>query len=83
MSEEKIQMVPIDKVRPNEIQEKINVQTDSLTELVECIKKDGIIATPIVVVKSDECYTIVSGYRRWLASKMAEIKEVPVIILEK
>lgn len=50
-------------------------------ELADSIKQYGLIQ-PIVVQKREGYYEIIAGERRWRASKMAGLKEVPVIIKE-
>ncbi len=71
----------INKVEPNREQPRKTFDEDKLLELSESIKKHGVIE-PIVVVKRDDYYQIIAGERRWRASKMAGIKEVPVRIME-
>ncbi|MCR4673640.1 MAG: ParB/RepB/Spo0J family partition protein [Lachnospiraceae bacterium] len=71
----------IQKVEPNREQPRKQFDEDKLMELSESIKKHGIIE-PIVVVKRDDYYQIIAGERRWRASKMAGLKEVPVRIMD-
>ena len=71
----------INKVEPNREQPRKTFDEDKLLELSESIKKHGVIE-PIVVVKRDDYYQIIAGERRWRASKMAGIKEVPVRIMD-
>ena len=73
--------IDINKVEPNREQPRKTFDEDKLLELSESIKKHGIIE-PIVVVKRDDYYQIIAGERRWRASKMAELKEVPVRIMD-
>ena len=71
--------VDINKVEPNRDQPRKNFNEDALNELAESIKIHGVI-TPLIVVERDGYYEIVAGERRWRASKIAEQKEVPVVI---
>ncbi len=71
----------INKVEPNREQPRKKFDEDSLVELSESIKQHGILE-PLIVVKKDDYYMIVAGERRWRAAKMAELKQVPVIIRE-
>lgn len=64
---------------PNPYQPRIKFSEDKLKELAETIRKNGIIQ-PIVVRKSAGRHEIVSGERRWQASKMANLETVNVII---
>ena len=52
-----------------------------MEELAGSIKEYGLIQ-PIVVTKKDDYYSIVAGERRWRASKIAGLKEIPAIIRE-
>ncbi len=69
----------LSKIEPNREQPRKNFDEDSLIELAESIKQYGIIQ-PLVVQKKDDYYEIVAGERRWRASKIAGLKEVPVVI---
>lgn len=73
--------VNINEVEPNRGQPRKNFKQEALEELAESIKKYGVIQ-PIVVTKQDDYYEIIAGERRWRASKLAGLKEIPVIIRE-
>ncbi len=72
-------IVDINDIEPNRNQPRKNFDDDSLIELSESIKQHGLIQ-PILVVNRGTFYEIVAGERRWRASKLAGLKEVPVII---
>ena len=72
-------LVDINKVEPNREQPRKFFDEDALIELSESIKEKGVLS-PLLVVKKDDYYMIVAGERRWRASRMAGLKEVPVII---
>lgn len=72
-------MVKISLVEPNKEQPRKTFDEAALTELADSIKQYGIIQ-PIVVVKKDDHYVIVTGERRWRAAKMAGLKTVPVVV---
>ena len=68
----------------NKFQPRKNFNAESLEELANSIKKQGVIQ-PIVVrpdKSSERKYEIVAGERRWLASQNAGLHEVPVVILD-
>lgn len=67
------------EVEPNRNQPRKTFNEDSLHELAESIKQYGIIQ-PLIVVKKDNYYEIIAGERRWRASKIAGLKEIPVVI---
>ena len=69
------------EVEPNREQPRKNFNQESLEELAESIKEYGLIQ-PIVVTKKDGYYSIIAGERRWRASKIAGLTEIPAIIRE-
>lgn len=71
--------VAINRLRPNPNQPRRDFATEELEGLAASIKEQGIIQ-PLTVVREENGYTIVSGERRWRASEMAGIKEVPVMV---
>lgn len=72
-------MVKISLVEPNKEQPRKTFDEGALAELADSIKQYGIIQ-PIVVVKKDDHYVIVTGERRWRAAKIAGLKTVPVVV---
>lgn len=72
-------MMKITKMEPNREQPRKKFDEDALLELAESIKQHGLIQ-PILVQKRPDYYEIIAGERRWRASKIAGLKEVPVII---
>ena len=69
------------EVEPNRDQPRKNFDQEALEELAESIKEYGLIQ-PIVVTKKEGYYGIVAGERRWRASKIAGLTEIPAIIRE-
>lgn len=78
------QSVPIDHIRPNPDQPRRTFDDDALNELAASIKEKGVIQ-PLIVRRDPqetELYQIVAGERRWRASQMAQLHELPVLIRE-
>lgn len=71
----------INEVEPNRNQARKKFDEEALEELSESIKEYGLIQ-PIVVTKKDNYYQIIAGERRWRASKLAGLKEIPAIVRE-
>ena len=71
----------INEVEPNRDQPRKNFDEDALLELSDSIKQFGVLQ-PLLVRKRKDYYEIIAGERRWRASKLAGVKEVPVIIKE-
>lgn len=77
--EEGLVMMNISKIEPNREQPRKKFDEDQLQELADSIKQHGVI-TPLTVTPRDGYYEIIAGERRWRASNMAGLKEVPVVI---
>lgn len=79
------QVVPIVQIRANQYQPRKRFNEDSLRELSESIKGSGLLQ-PLVVTpiedgsQNGEKYELIAGERRWRASKMAGLIDVPIII---
>ena len=71
----------ITEVEPNREQPRKIFDQESLEELADSIKEYGLIQ-PIVVSKKEGYYSIIAGERRWRASKIAGLKEIPAIVRE-
>ena len=71
----------VTEVEPNRNQVRKNFDQEALEELAESIKEYSLIQT-IEITKKDNYYSIVAGERRWRASKIAGLKEIPAIIRE-
>ncbi|MCR4655212.1 MAG: ParB/RepB/Spo0J family partition protein [Lachnospiraceae bacterium] len=74
-----VRNIKITKIEPNPDQPRDYFDEDSLEELADSIKKNGMIQ-PITVVDKGDYYMIVAGERRWRAAKQLGLKEVPVIV---
>ena len=74
--------LPISKIEPRKEQPRTYFDEDAIKTLAESIEKYGLIQ-PIAVRKLDSgYYQIIAGERRWRASKMAKLSDVPVRILD-
>lgn len=69
----------INDISPNDGQPRKNFDEDSLKELADSIRENGVIQ-PIIVQKKGSGYRIVAGERRWRASRLAELKVIPAIV---
>lgn len=76
-----LKMVPVTAVLPNPHQPRGQMDQEKLLELADSIKQHGLIQ-PLIVTQSGESYTLIAGERRWRASQLAGLAEIPVIIKE-
>ena len=77
--ESDLKTIPISEIVRDEEQPRKEFSTEALEALASSIKEHGVLQ-PLVVVKEEGKYKIVAGERRWRASKLAGLKEVPAIV---
>ena len=80
ISSDNSNLLAVEKLVSGQFQPRKIFNQDSLKELAESIKAQGIIQPILVRMVSSDQYEIVAGERRWQAAKMANLKEVPVVI---
>jgi ParB family chromosome partitioning protein len=68
-------------LQANPLQPRGVISSDSLQELVDSIREQGILE-PIVVAKTPAGYQIIAGERRWRAAKVLQLEKVPVVVKE-
>lgn len=71
--------IEINRLQANPLQPRGIISPESLQELADSIREQGIIE-PIVVANTPAGYQIVAGERRWRAAKLAGLSTVPVVI---
>jgi len=82
LNNEGLMLLPTNQLVPGKYQPRTVMNEQTLNELTESIKSQGIMQ-PILVRKAEnEKYEIIAGERRWQASKRAGINLVPVLIKE-
>lgn len=73
-------VMPLSQLTPGKFQPRKNFNQDSLKELAESIKAQGIIQPILVRMMSNNQFEIIAGERRWQAAKIAKLDEVPVVV---
>jgi len=76
---ERVQRIPVANVRPCALQPRRDFSQDSLRELADSIKEQGIVQ-PLIVRQRGNDYELIAGERRWRAAQMIGLSEVPVIV---
>jgi ParB family chromosome partitioning protein len=71
--------VPVDQIEPNPKQPRRDFDEQALQELAQSIKIHDIIQ-PVTVSKIGNRYRLISGERRWRASKLAGLKDIPAYV---
>ncbi len=69
----------LESIHPNADQPRKQFDQEAIEELAASVKEHGVLQ-PIIVVRHGDGYQIVAGERRYRASRLAGLKEVPVII---
>ena len=76
------QYVPIEQISPNPEQPRKRFDPEDLNDLANSIREKGVIQPLIVRRRENGSFEIVAGERRWRASQMAQLHQLPVIIRE-
>ena len=76
------QILPIYKVEPNPDQPRHEFDEDALQSLADSIAEHGIVQPLTVRELAGGYYQIIAGERRWRAARMANLSEVPAVIIE-
>lgn len=74
--------LPLNEIIPNKEQPRKTFDEGALQELSESIKQHGVLQPLLVRPLTTGGYQLVAGERRWRASRMAGLKEVPVVVKE-
>jgi ParB family transcriptional regulator, chromosome partitioning protein len=80
-SRERVQRVALDRVRPCPFQPRKDFSPETLRELADSIKEQGIVQ-PLIVREREGHLELIAGERRWRAAQLLGLKEVPVILRE-
>lgn len=72
--------LPIDAIQPGKYQPRMDMRPESLEELAQSIKAQGLMQPIVVRPLTSSKYEIIAGERRWRASQMAGLDSIPVIV---
>ena len=81
-SQSPYQLMPIYKIEPNPDQPRRDFDEEELQSLADSIATHGLVQPLTVRQMPNGYYQIIAGERRWRASRLAELKEVPVVVIE-
>ncbi|MBR4017725.1 MAG: ParB/RepB/Spo0J family partition protein [Oscillospiraceae bacterium] len=76
------QMLPLHKVEPNPFQPRRDFDPEELQSLADSIAVHGVVQPLTVRESGNGYYQIIAGERRWRAARMAELREIPAVIIE-
>lgn len=73
-------VIEIDRIQPNPDQPRTEI--GDLTELSASIKEKGVLEPLLVLADGEGTYMIIAGERRWRASRLAGLTEVPCVVVD-
>jgi ParB family chromosome partitioning protein len=74
--------IPLDIIVPNPVQPRRRFDEESLRDLSESFKSQGVLQ-PVIVKKNGREFVLIAGERRYRAAGMAGLKEIPALVLEE
>ncbi len=77
-----LRTMPLDRLKPNPYQPRRDFDQESLEELAESLKRNGLMQ-PLVIRKDGSDFTIIAGERRFRAARLAGLEQIPVIVMEE
>lgn len=75
-----LKTIRLDEITPNPHQPRRHFDPVALDEMTESIKQHGVMQPIVVTRKEGGGYELVAGERRWRASKMADLNDIPAIV---
>jgi ParB family chromosome partitioning protein len=72
--------LPVDLLQRGRYQPRVDMREESLADLAESIRAQGVVQPIVVRPISDNRYEIIAGERRWRAAQIAGLGEIPAII---
>lgn len=77
---DRLTTVAVSDIEPGRYQPRVQMDDEALHELAESIKAQGVIQPVIVRERGLSQYELIAGERRWRASQLAGLTEIPVVI---
>jgi ParB family chromosome partitioning protein len=82
--DEELQKLPVDLLQRGKYQPRIDMRPETLQELADSIKAQGVVQPIVVRPLGDDAqgrrYEIIAGERRWRAAQLAGLHEIPAVI---
>lgn len=78
--DDSLQYFPLDMIQPGKYQPRIDMAEDSLDELADSIRAQGLVQPIVVRPITGGRYEIIAGERRWRASKIAGLDTIPALV---
>ncbi|RKZ85855.1 MAG: chromosome partitioning protein ParB [Gammaproteobacteria bacterium] len=78
--DDSLQYFPLDMIQPGKYQPRVDMSQESLDELADSIRAQGLVQPIVVRPINGGRYEIIAGERRWRASKLAELDTIPALV---
>jgi ParB family chromosome partitioning protein len=78
--DDSLQYFPLDMIQPGKYQPRVDMSEDSLDELADSIRAQGLVQPIVVRPISGGRFEIIAGERRWRASKLANLDTIPALV---
>jgi ParB family chromosome partitioning protein len=75
-----LKQIDIDRISPNREQPRQLFDDQSLEELAQSLKKDGVLQPIVVRPRDDGGFELVAGERRWRAAQIAGLLKIPAVV---
>jgi ParB family chromosome partitioning protein len=79
-SEDNLRQIPVDLLQRGQYQPRVDMHEDTLSDLAESIKAQGVVQPIVIRPISGDRYEIIAGERRWRAAQLAGLDEIPAVI---
>jgi ParB family chromosome partitioning protein len=80
-SRDRVQRVPLNRIRPCPLQPRKDFSDEALRELADSIREQGIVQ-PLIVRERGGFFELIAGERRWRAAQLLNLPEIPIITHE-
>ena len=75
-------MLPVDVIQRGKYQPRLDMHQESLQDLADSIAAQGVVQPIVVRAVAEGRYEIIAGERRWRASQLAGLHEIPAVVRE-
>jgi ParB family chromosome partitioning protein len=79
-SDGELREIPVDLIQRGKYQPRRDIEPESLQELADSIKAQGLMQPIVIRPISDKRYEIIAGERRWRAAQLAGLGEIPALV---
>lgn len=79
-SPDELRQIPVDLIQRGKYQPRRDMREESLKDLADSIKAQGVVQPILVRPLGDRRYEIIAGERRWRAAQMAGLRDVPAVV---